>query len=164
MLHTVTEEMIRYFAADIRRINHALKVHSFARLIGALEGIPARELAVLELSAVLHDIGIHEAERKHGSTAGSFQELEGPPIARDILERCGADVDDIERVIFLVGHHHSYAAIDGIDFQILVEADFIVNIDEDAMNMASIESIVRKYFKTASGVRLIKAMHPDVTL
>lgn len=159
MLHTVMQEMILYFGKDLRRINHAIKVHSFAQLLGRLEGLDEHEQYVLELAAILHDIGIHEAERKHGSTAGSFQELEGPPIAREILLRCGENTADIERVTFLVGHHHSYGAIDGTDFQILVEADFFVNIHEDALSMASIASIRAKYFKTDAGIRLLSAMY-----
>ena len=34
----------------------------------------------------------------------------------------------IRRVEYLVGHHHTYKDIDGLDYQILVEADFLVNI------------------------------------
>ena len=30
---------------------------------------------------------------------------------------------DVERICFIIGHHHTYKAIDGLDFQILVEAD-----------------------------------------
>jgi len=54
-------------------------------------------------------------------------------------------------VCHLIGNHHSYQKIDDIDFQILVEADFIVNIFEDEMKRSKIESVVNKYFKTNSG-------------
>mgnify|MGYP000340972515 FL=1 len=33
-----------------------------------------------------------------------------------------------ERVAYLIGHHHTYDKIEGMDYQILVEADFLVNI------------------------------------
>ena len=48
-------------------------------------------MAVVRAAAVLHDIGIREAERKHGSSAGKYQEVEGPPIARRILEKLSVD-------------------------------------------------------------------------
>ena len=47
-------------------------------------------LAVILSAAYLHDIGIHEAERKYQSTAARYQEEEGPPIAREILIKLGA--------------------------------------------------------------------------
>lgn len=36
-----------------------------------------------------------------------------------------------ERVSYLVGHHHTYDHIDGMDYQILVEVDFLVNFNEN---------------------------------
>lgn len=159
MVHKVMEEMILYFQGDVRRINHALKVTAFAQLLGKLEGLPSQEQHILELAAVLHDIGIHEAEKKYNSTAGNYQEREGPPIAEAILKKCHVEEEIIPRVSFLVGHHHSYQKIDGSDFQILVEADFLVNIDEDSMKKEIVETVVKKYFKTAGGIRLAEAMY-----
>ena len=65
----------------------------------------------------------------------------------------------INRVCFLIGHHHSYSQIDGIDYQILVEADFLVNIYEDNMNESQIKSIRNKIFKTKSGISIIDSMY-----
>ena len=62
----------------------------------------------------------------------------------------------IERVSYLVGHHHTYSNIDGIDYQILVEADFLVNIDEDEMTKETAKKNVReKIFKTKSGTQML---------
>ena len=36
----------------------------------------------------------------------------------------------MNRVAYLVGHHHSPEQIDAIDYQILIEADDIVNASE----------------------------------
>ncbi|MFZ5975457.1 MAG: HD domain-containing protein [Bacillota bacterium] len=160
MINAVLQEMIQYFKDDVKRINHALKVYAFARLLGQMEGLSAQKQDVLELAAVLHDIGIHEAERKHGSTAGKHQEAEGPPVADGILRKCGADEALIPRVLFLVGNHHSYQRIDDMVFQILVEADFLVNIFEDSMPDFSVQSIIGKYFKTQSGKRIAASMYP----
>jgi hypothetical protein len=69
-----------------------------------------------------------ESERKYSSSAAKYQEMEGPPIARDLLKEFNLGTEFIERICFLIGNHHTYNKIDDIDFQILVESDFIVNI------------------------------------
>jgi uncharacterized protein len=153
------EAMIRYNGGDPRRIHHALKVHSFARMIASAEGCRGPILETIEVAAALHDIGIHAAESKYGSSAGNYQELEGPGIARELLAGTGIDPGIEERVLYLIGHHHSYGAIDGLDFQILVEADFLVNAFEDAMGREAVEAVRRKIFKTASGAALLESMY-----
>lgn len=153
-------EMIRYFGSDVRRISHALKVYGFAEAIAEEENVSGQCRAVIGLAAALHDIGIPEAERKYHSSSGGLQEKEGPPIARRILEGIGADAGIVDRVCHLVGSHHSYGRIDGPDFQILVEADFLVNIFEDAMDREAIRSIRSKYFKTGAGAGFLESMYP----
>jgi HD superfamily phosphodiesterase len=155
----VIEKMALYFGGDVRRINHALKVYGFAKTIAGQETMTAEERLVTELAAVLHDIGIREAERKYQSCAAKYQELEGPPVVLEILEASGFDAKVVQRVCYLVGHHHTYSKIDGVDFQTLVEADFLVNIFEDAIEMDSVSAIREKYFKTAAGTRLLDSMY-----
>jgi HD superfamily phosphodiesterase len=159
MITKATEEMMKVFGRDERRIGHALKVLGFASAIADLENISEKEKEIVSLAALLHDIGIQEAERKYDSAAGNYQEIEGVPIARGILEACGAGADTTERVCFIVGHHHTYASIDGVDFQILVEADFLVNIHEEEMDKPAVESIHDKIFKTPSGTRILEMMY-----
>ena len=95
------------------------------------------------------------AEEKYNSSAGKYQEIEGPPIAEEMLTKLGYDKNVIERVSYLVGHHHTYSNIDGIDYQILVEADFLVNIDEDEMTKETAENVREKIFKTKSGTQIL---------
>ena len=97
--------------------------------------------------------------KKYNSTAGDLQEIEGPPIAEKMLNELNILQEIINRVCFLIGHHHSYSQIDGIDYQILVEADFLVNIYEDNMNESQIKSIRNKIFKTKSGISIIDSMY-----
>ncbi|HEX2926913.1 MAG TPA: HD domain-containing protein [Ruminiclostridium sp.] len=158
-LHKIMNEMINYFNKDVKRINHALKVYSFCNTIGALEQISETEMLTVSLSGILHDIGIKEAEKKYGSSAGPYQEKEGPAIAGEILRKFDIDAGIAERVCYIVGHHHTYNKIDGTDFQILVEADFLVNIFEDGMDKTSVESIKSKYFKTKAGTELLESMY-----
>ncbi|HOX36336.1 MAG TPA: hypothetical protein PLO06_11630, partial [Methanoregulaceae archaeon] len=112
-------------------------------------------------TAILHDIGIHEAERKYNSTSGNYQQIEGPPIARQILSDLGVAPSIIDRVCFITGNHHTYTNIDGIDFQVLVEADFLVNIFEDEMERQATESVLHRIFRTETGRSLLRIMYLD---
>jgi HD superfamily phosphodiesterase len=159
MVEEMIKEMIKYNKNDVRRINHALKVYSFCKTISGLEQLKDREQLIVNLSGVLHDIGIKEAERKYNSSAGPYQEKEGPAIAKQLMEKFNIDSEIVERVCYIVGHHHSYNKIDGIEFQILVEADFLVNIFEDEMEKASVSSIKSKYFKTQAGIEILEQMY-----
>lgn len=159
MVSKVLKKMIAYFHQDIKRVNHAIKVYGFAKTISGNEIVSEKYKTVIELAAVLHDIGIKEAEKKYNSSGGKYQEIEGPPIAEDILIDEGIDKSIIERVCYLIGNHHSYNKIDGTDFQILVEADFIVNIEEDALDIEAIRSIKEKYFKTATGRKILESLY-----
>jgi HD superfamily phosphodiesterase len=152
---TIINEMIRYYAKDPRRVNHFLKVFSFAKSIGELEKLNGETQDVLEVAAIMHDIGIKISEEKYNSSAGNYQEIEGPSVAREMLSKFKFDEKFIDRVCYLIGHHHTYSKIDGIDYQILIEADFLVNIYEDAIKNTQIKSIKEKYFKTKAGTEFL---------
>lgn len=157
----VIESAVSYDRGDPKRINHFMKVYAFVGLIGRKEGISDRELDILEAAAVLHDIGIHNAEMLHGSSDGKYQELEGPGVAADILSALGADDEFIGKVCNMVGRHHTYTGIDSLSLQILIEADFLVNIFEDGMSDTAIASVKEKIFRTAEGTRLLEEMYEE---
>lgn len=159
MITNIMQEMIRYFDGDVRRINHALKVYSFSDIISADSVADARKKIVIGIVAILHDIGIKEAERKFNSSSGKHQEIEGPPVGREILSSYSLEPDLVDRVCFLIGNHHTYSAIDDIDFQILVEADFLVNIYEESMSRDAVQKIRDTIFKTETGIRLLQEMY-----
>lgn len=147
----IMQEMIEHESGVPHRINHFFKVYGFAKAIGQQEGIDLETQETLEVAALMHDIGIRISLEKYNASSGHYQEVEGPPKAREILEKHGFPSQFIERVCFLIGHHHTYDNIQGIDYQILVEADFLVNIHEDKMVEEQIESIKDKIFKTKTG-------------
>ena len=151
-------EMIRINGSDTRRINHALKVLGFARCIADSEQLSGDALITVELAAVLHDIAIRHCEEKYGSCGGKLQEQEGPAIARPILERCGASPAVMERVLYIIAHHHTYTDVDGLDYQIIVEADFLVNRDEGDFTHEAFVNFYSRYFKTAAGKELARQM------
>lgn len=155
---TLQLEMIHYYSGDPKRIQHFMKVHSFAKLIGISEQLEKRTLFVLETAALVHDIGIKLCEEKYGNCNGKLQEKEGPALANKLLNTLGFESSVIERVCYLVGHHHTYSQIDGIDYQILVEADFLVNLYEDNLPKSACEAALNNVFKTSSGSAMCKKL------
>ena len=151
-LKNVQIEMIRHDAGTPKRIQHFLKVHAFAKLIAEMEGIDSETLFILETAAYVHDIGIKPAMEKYDSHAGYLQEQEGPPLAIELLKRVGGYTDEqIARIAYLVGHHHTYKGVSGIDYRILVEADFLVNLYESESRYKAILAAEQNVFETESG-------------
>ncbi len=148
-------EMIRRNGGDQKRIEHSLKVYGYAQLLGKLEGLSPEKQLILELTAILHDIGICVSEAKYGYSDGEKQEIEGPPVARQILERLSVDAEVIDRVCFIISKHHTFSAIDGIDFQLLVEADFLVNSVEEEVSPEGVKKFVAMNFKSDAGRKTI---------
>ncbi|MGN0698172.1 MAG: HD domain-containing protein [Ruminiclostridium sp.] len=147
---------IEYDKGDPKRIQHFIKVHSFARLIGKQEKLSDEMMKALETAAILHDIGIHEGERLYGRNDGEIQQKLGPDIAKGILQSVGGYEDVTERVMYLIAHHHTYTGIDGKDLQILIEADFIVNLYEDNASEKAVRNAYERIFVTESGKKILR--------
>lgn len=156
-LDQVRAAMMSYFALDQRRIDHALQVADYAlQLLPYIDADPVLTLT----AAYLHDIGIPEAERKHGSSAGHWQELEGPPVARMLLSGLAAESCFMESVAEIVGKHHTFAAIDSAEFRILWDADALVNFAGvlTGKTRQQGENILQKHMVTEAGFRLARQL------
>ena len=153
-------KMMDFNRGDPKRIQHLMKVHRFAQLLGHMEGLDEHTQFVTECAALVHDIGIRPAEEKYGACSGPLQEQEGPAYARPMLEALGLSPADVDRICYLVGHHHTYTAIDGPDYQILVEADFLVNLYEDQLGPEAVDSALERIFRTRSGKQLCRTLYP----
>ena len=158
MINKLHLAMIELYSGDAKRIQHFCKVHSSAKLIGESDNLDSRSLFILEVAALTHDIGIHTCEEKYGSCGGKLQEKEGPAIAAKLLSELGFDDDVSERVQFLIAHHHTYDNIDSADYQMLVEADFLVNIMEDGLSKEAALSAYNKIFRTECGKKICRDM------
>lgn len=157
-IENVREAMMEYFGADKRRINHALRVTEFAEKI--LRNEPGdRELVIV--TALLHDIGIHEAERKHGSSTGNLQELEGPPIARVILSSLGYEKAFVDEVCEIIASHHSPGEVESDNFRVIWDADWLVNVGDelDLNDVDKLKKSIEKIFMTATGKRLAEEIY-----
>ena len=153
------QKMVEYYSGDPKRIQHFVKVHSFAKQIGHSERLDSDAMFVLEAAALVHDIGIKPSEMKYGSCNGKLQEQEGPSAAKEMLFSLAFPKKCIDRICFLVGHHHTYTDIDGIDYQVLVEADYLVNLYEDQCSQAGIKSAYQNIFRTDSGKLLCRMIY-----
>ena len=159
MIDTVFRAMIDYFAGDPKRIQHFIKVHAFAVAVARGENMLPQDRYILEIAALVHDIGIKISEVKYNSSAGKYQELEGPAQADKLLTGLGVDRSVIDRVCYLVGHHHTYKDIKDLDYQILVEADFLVNLYEDNESRDVALNVRDRIFRTETGKNLLSTIY-----
>ena len=154
----IMEKMIAFSDGNIHDIDHFIRVWTYAKTIGELEGLVPETQFVLEIAAITHDIACPLCREKYGNTNGKHQEVEGAPMVKTFLSDSGLDSEQIDRVAYLVGHHHTFSDIDGKDYQILVEADYIANASENGYSRANINNFMAKIMKTDSGKRLLTAV------
>ena len=154
----ILRKMIAFSDGNLHDIDHLVRVWTYARTIGELEGLDARTQRTLEIAAIVHDIACPLCREKYGNTNGKYQEAEGAPMAAAFLADSGMTAEQIDRVAFLVGHHHTFTDIDGIDYQILIEADYIANAAENGWSAGNIANFADNMCKTAAGRSLIKAV------
>ena len=155
----ITKKMIGYSNGNRRDINHFLKVYAYAKTIGECERLDQDTQMVLEVAALVHDIACPLCREKYGNTDGKLQEQEGPALAIAFLQDSGLMEDQINRIAYLVGHHHTLHDIDGLDYQILLEADYLVNADESHYSKENIENMLEKVFRTETGKQLLRTMY-----
>ena len=157
-LRALNFAMIDYYTGMPKYIQHFEKVHAFSSMIAQEEGLDEDTRFILEAAALVHDIGIKPAEKKYGSAAGKFQELEGPAEARRLLAGTEMRPEAVERVCLLVSRHHTYTDVLGIDHRILLEADFLVNCFEDNVRPDAARAFREQVFRTKTGTQLLTTM------
>ena len=152
------DAMEAYFGADAKRINHARRVTGYAeRLMEKENG----DRAIVLGAAVLHDIGIHQAEWKHGSSSGKYQEIEGPPIARDILVKLWFQPAQVDEICDIVAHHHSPGKVNTPSFKIVYDADWLVNLKDeyDIQDKKKLATIISRVFLTETGKAVAREVY-----
>ena len=159
LVTTAIEKMIDFYKGNRHDINHFLKVWSFAKMIGEKEGLDEDTQEILELTAVVHDIACPLCREKYGSANGKMQEKESAPLVDAFFAELPVERQKVERIRWLVEHHHTYTDVDSIDHQILLEADFLVNADESGYSEEVIENTCKNIFRTSTGTHLLKSMY-----
>ena len=152
----ILKKMITFSNGNIHDIDHLIKVWTYAKTIGELEGLDPETQFVLEVAAITHDIACPLCREKYGNANGKYQEIEGAPLVTEFLSDTGMTTEQISRVAYLVGHHHTLTDIKGMDYQILIEADYIVNAYESEYSKENIENFIEKVMKTDSGKRITR--------
>jgi hypothetical protein len=148
----IIKKMITCFGYNSNHINHAYRVLHYAEEISGIEkGVPD----VVISSAILHDIGIPNCEKNYKSIEGQLQEREGPPVAREILESLSMDEEIIKEVCEIIGCHHSPGEIGTINFKIMWDADWLVNLPDvyDVKDRIKLQEIITKTFMTKAGLK-----------
>lgn len=155
----LTEKMIKFYNGNLHDINHFLKVYAYAKTIGECEGLGKLDQLSLEAAAILHDIACPLCREKYGCADGAHQEQEGPALAVKFLKSSGLPQACVGRVIYLVGHHHTPEEVDGPDYQILLEADYLVNADEGKYIREHIDKAYHTMFKSPTGKALLQSIY-----
>lgn len=159
LIASAVEKMIEFYKGNLHDIDHFLKVWAFAQIIGEQEKLDLHTQQILELAAVVHDIACPLCREKYGNTNGKNQEMESPALVKAFFSDLSVPEQDTERISWLAEHHHTYTNVDALDYQILLEADFLVNAGESGYKISAIESAKNNIFKTASGIRLLENMY-----
>lgn len=149
-------DMIAFNQGSTHDVEHFLKVYAYARTIGKLTGLDEETQRILEIASIVHDIACPLCREKYGRADGYLQEQESEPILRDFLAGYDLPEDVLERVIFLVCHHHTITGVDGLDWRILLEADFLVNAEENQMSAGQLDSARQAFFRTEAGRELLQ--------
>lgn len=152
-------KMVKYSDGNLHDINHFMKVYAYAKTIAECEKVTREELEIIQIAAILHDIACPLCREKYGNTNGRLQEKEGVVLAGEFLQGSGLPDEMIERIVFLVGHHHTLDEVDGIDYQILLEADYLVNADELGYSKKNIQNTMESLFKTSTGKALLQSVY-----
>lgn len=159
---TIKDKLIKeledYFGKDTKRINHAKKVMGYAEELLKQE---KADWHIVIPASILHDVGIKVAEEKYGSSAGHYQEKEGPVVARKILLKTGFTEKNIDEICEIIAHHHSPGKVNTQNFTVLYDSDWLVNLKDefDTKDKEKLTKIIDKVFLTASGKELAKKIY-----
>lgn len=155
LISTATEKMIAFYRGNLHDISHFLKVYTFARAIGEGEGLDAETQEILDLSAIVHDIACPLCRKKYGNTNGKYQEQESAPLVEEFFRDMPVESEKVQRISWIVSHHHTYGLSEDLAYQILLEADYLVNAEEKGLPRESIQSALTNIFKTETGKRIL---------
>ncbi len=152
------KELEEYFGKDELRIEHAKKVMSYAEELLRKEG---GDWHIVVPASILHDVGIKVAEEKYASSADSYQEKEGPAIAGKMLLRLGVKKGDIDEICRIIAYHHSPCEVDTLNFKILYDADYLVNLKEevDLEEKEKAVKIINKVFFTNEAKEIARKIY-----
>ncbi|OUP80558.1 phosphohydrolase [Lachnoclostridium sp. An169] len=155
----IVNKMIDFYRGNRSDVRHFLKVYAYAQTIGRLEGLDEKTSDTLEIAAIVHDIACPLCREKYGNTNGKHQEEESEELLKIFLSEFALPKEMEERIIYLVTHHHTYTNVEGMDYQILLEADYLVNADESEYSDEAIRNFRERVFKTQSSLHMLDSIY-----
>ena len=156
IISQIMEKMIKTSGGNIHDIEHLVKVWSYAKTIGELEALDPETQFLLEAEAITHDIACPVCRERYGNANGKLQEQESPSLIKAFFADMDLAESQTDRISHVVGHHHTYEGVDGLDWQILLEADYIVNASENEYSKENIQNFLNTHARTAAGRKLIQ--------
>ena len=152
------KELENTFGDDTKRINHVKKVLKYSKQFLAKEN---GDWHIVIPAAILHDIGVKMAEEKYGSSAGEYQEKEGPPIAKKILLKLGLRLEHIDEICEIIAHHHSPGIVNTNNFKILYDANLLSNFKDKTKkeDKSELKKKINKIFLTGIGRQTAEKMY-----
>jgi len=159
MTTQLLQDMIRFSAGDPRRIHHMVKMLSFANMIADAEGLGGKELTCLQAAAILFDCGYKQSQQIYQDMSGKHLEELSPMIARAMLAKHGLDPQIIDHICELLETSHTYRDVEGLDHQILIEADFLVDFFDDNCAEIAIRKALKNVFRTETGKTLCRTIY-----
>lgn len=151
----IATKMILVSHGNHHDIRHFQEVFAYASIICTLEGVNSEQSFNTRVAALLHDIACPFLREEKGYCDPHEQEDLGTGYATAFLMGFGLQDFYIRKIVHLVGIHHSWDKADSIEAQILMEADFIVNAQEQELDSQKVLDVRNKFFKTNSGIDLI---------
>ena len=139
------KKMIDYSHGNLHDINHFMKVYAYAKMIADGEQLDPDTQKLVEMTALVHDIACPLCRVKYGNTNGKNQEKESAALIAEFFKDSNLPQDQI----------------DGIDYQIIIEADYLVNADESHLSGHNIKNMYDKIFKTETGKFLLRSMYQN---
>lgn len=151
--------MVEWEIGEPKRMQHFFKVHTFAKLIAQSENIKDDTLYTIEVAALVADVGVKLAKAQDFKAPIELQDKEGVVAAKKMLSGLGFSGEVIERVCFMIGNRRDLENIKGMDFRILLEAEYLVNLYEQLAKKDTFVIANKKVFKTKTGTALFKKMY-----
>ena len=155
----VVKKMVEYSKGDLHDISHFMKVYAYAKTIAEGENLSPEQQKLVEVTAVVHDIACPLCRVKYGNANGKHQEEESAALIEEFFLDSDLPKEFVDRVSYIVSHHHTITGIDGIDYQIMIEADYLVNADESNFSGNNVRNMLEKVFKTETGKFLLQSMY-----
>ena len=160
-INEIMLKMISESDGNLDDIEHYVKVTCYARMIADAEGLDEKTKWLCEAEAIVHDISCPLCRKKYGNTNHKMQEKESEALLREFFAGTDVSEEDLERIIAVISRHHSPHLIDGIDNQILIEADYLVNANQSSYPAAAIHTFRNTYFRTACGTKMLDLMYVE---